>query len=770
MLNSIRQDVRFAIRSWARTPAFALTAVLTLAIAVGANTAVFTVVSGVLLRSLPFPRADRLVKITEIVPPSARGVGTRGPVYVRDLIEFRASARSVQSLATYTISSRSLVEGAEPERLSVAAAEPDVFPVLGVAPALGRVFRAGDSPAVAVASASFYRSHPGTLGRAISLDGVPHLLIGVMPERFDVPDGGKADLWVPAPPLPAPAGRSEPRVDIVLARLRPEVSLAAAQQELAALPAVTTGSRLVRVEPLHDVVTGSVRGLLLILLGAVGMVLLIACVNIANLLIARTASRDGEIATRIALGADRRRLLAQFITEGLLLSAAGALPGLALAIAGTRALVKAAADVLPRAGEIAIDWRVFCFALVLCAVTGIVFGIAPAVTAGRRSSARQNRGVSVSTRDGLIVVQVALAFILLAGAGLLTRTFIALAHADTGFRADNVLTAHAVVPGGPQALAIEERVSQVPGVRAAGFISMLPLQSSGWNAGFTEKGRPEIYSTELRYITPGYFRAMQVPLLAGRELSPRDAAGQPIAIVVNRELARRYFPGRDPVGIETDRGRIVGVVGDVAPLRPGDPPIPMLYYSMAQNFAQIRGNGSTLVIAADGSIPAAALAPAVRAAMREIVPNQPVFRIATMSGVMDRALAEPRLYAWLLGLFAAAALLLAVTGLYGVISYLVAQRSREFGIRLALGARPTGVLALVIRRAAALVGVGLALGIAGASALTGVLRSSLYGVTPQDPQTFATGTILLAAVGLAAAAFPAIRAAQTDPAQTLRAE
>jgi putative ABC transport system permease protein len=770
MLNSIRQDVRFAIRSWARTPAFAITAILTLAIAIGANTAVFTVVSGVLLRSLPFPRADRLVKITEIVPPSARGVGTRGPVYVRDFLEFRAAARTVQAVATYTVTSRNLVDGAEPERLSVAAAEPDLFPLLGVAPALGRVFRSGDSPAVAVASAPFYRSHPGALGRAVSLDGVPHLLIGVMPESFDAPEGAQADLWVPAPPLPVPTGRTEPRIDIAIARLRPDVSVAAAQQELAALPAVTTGGRLVRVERLHDVVTGSVRGPLLVLLGAVGMVLLIACVNIANLLIARTASRDGEIATRIALGADRHRLLAQFVTEGLLLSAAGAVPGLALAIAGTRALVKAAADVLPRAGEIALDWRVFSFALVLCAATGIVFGVAPALTAGRRSAARQTRGVSISARDGLIVVQVALAFILLAGAGLLVRTFIALEHADTGFRADNVLTAHAVIPGGPEALAIEERVSQVPGVRAAGFISMLPLQASGWSAGFTVKGRPEMYNTELRYITPGYFRAMQVPLLGGRELSPRDAAGQPIAIVVNRELARRYFAGQDPVGIETDRGRIVGVVGDVAPLRPGDPPIPMIYYSMAQNFAQIRGNGSTLVIAADGSIPAAALAPAVRTAMREIVPYQPVFRIATMSAVMDRALAAPRLYTWLLGLFAAAALLLAVIGLYGVISYLVAQRSREFGIRLALGARPAGVLSLVMRRASALVALGLVLGVIGASTITEVLRSALYGVTPQDPGTFVTGAVLLAAVALAAAAFPALRAAKVDPAQTLRAE
>jgi putative ABC transport system permease protein len=759
MLDTVRQDLRFALRSWTKAPGFAITAIVTLAIAIGANTAVFTVVSGVLLRSLPFPDADRLVKITEVQPATARGVGTQGPVYVRDFLEFRTASRSVEAVATYAVSSRNLLDGPEPQRVSVASAEPALFPLLGSAPAVGRVFRAGDSPAVAVASMRFWRSHRGVIGQSIDLDGVPHLLIGVMPESFEFP---AADLWVPSPPPATPAGRSEPRLDSVLARLRPGVSISAAQQELAALGAPSRGGRLVHVERLHDVVTGAVRGSLLVLLGAVGMVLLIACVNVANLLLARTASRDREIATRVALGAGRRRLVAQFVTEGLLLAAVGTAAGLVLAIGGTRTLVRVAADQIPRAADIGLDWRVFSFVIAVCVLTGVAFGLVPGLMA-RRSGALKTRGVSASARDGLIVVQVALAFILLAGAGLLLRTFLSLQHADPGFRRDNVLTAHVTLPGGAQALALEERVSHMPGVRAAGFISMLPLDNSGWSAGFTIEGQPEPHRTELRYVTPGYFRAMQIPLRSGRELSARDVAGQPMAIVVNQTLAHLYFPNQDPVGRETDRGRIVGVVGDVEPLHLSDPPVPMIYYAMAQNFAQLPRIGSTLVVRGADTTPTVAM-------VREVFANQPLFQVDTLSGVVDRSLAGPRLYTWMLGLFAVAALLLAVLGLYGVISYVVTQRSREFGIRLALGARPAGVLMLVMRRASALVAVGLAVGIAGASTVTEVLRAALYGVTPQDPKTFATGAILLATVALLAAASPAIRAAKVDPAQTLRAE
>lgn len=487
--------------------------------------------------------------------------------------------------------------------------------------------------------------------------------------------------------------------------------------------------------------------------------------NVANLLLARAASRDREIAIRAALGAGRGRLIRQFLTESWLLALAGGAAGSALGIVGRRLLVKAAADQVPRAAEVGFDWRVFVFLLAICAFTGVAFGLAPAASTARGGSAALKvRGVRSAVRDGLVVAEIALAFVLLAGAGLLLRTFLNLQRTDPGFRVENVLTAHLVLSGGREGMAIEERVSQIPGVRAAGFVSMLPLQTSGWTAGFNIPGVSGPHPCELRYVTPGYFRAMGIPLRRGREFNSHDAPDSPRVIIVNDTLAQRYFPNEDPIGRKLDRGEIIGVAGAVKQASLGGPAIPEIFYAVAQNFAQIRQNGSTLVVRGDVS------AAGIRAAIRDVSPRQALFSIATMRQVVERSIGTPRLYTWLMGVFGLLGAILAAAGIYGVIGYIVALRTREFGIRMALGSDPAGVLRLVQRQGVWMVMLGLAIGLAAAAALTRLLKGLLYGVAAMDPVTFSATAILLAAAALAACLAPARRAARVDPAVTLRAE
>ncbi len=771
LIETTAQDFRFAIRGWTRTPAYALTAIVTLALGIGANTAVFSVISGVLLRPLPYANPDGLVEITERQPGSATNVETTGPVWMPDLVQWRAHSRQFQGFAVYLVTSRNLLGGGEPERLSIVQAERALFPLLGAAPLAGRTFAADDPPNTVVASEPFARAHFGsasaTVGRVLNLEGQTYTVIGVMPEEFQFPyRAGAIDLWVPWEIPPTVRGR----LDAVVARMKPGVSVESGRQELGAMESPSRAGRQVILRRLADVVSAPVRDSLLVMLGAVGMVLLVACVNVANLLLARTASREREISIRAALGAGRGRLLRQFLTESLLLSFAGAAAGLALGIWGRRALVRAAADQLPRAAEIGLDWRVFAFLLAACVIAGVGFGIAPALSAARGgSTALRSRGAAAVVRDGLVVVEVALAFVLLAGAGLLMRTFLNLQQIDAGWNSENVLTAHMVLAGAPEAVAIEERVSKIPGVRAAGFISMLPLQHTGWTAGFRRPDQPGIRNTELRYVTPGYFRAMGIRLTSGREFTAHDTSTQPpLAIVVNEALVRQNFPDRDPVGFKLDRGLIIGVVADVRQARLSEPATPAIFYTMSQNFAQIRANGSTLVVS--GNVPVEGLTAAIRSAVHEVSPGQALFRFSTMKAVRETSLTRQRLYTWLLGLFAGIGALLAVAGIYGVVAYLVNLRTREFGIRMALGAEPGNVLGMVMRRGAVVVGLGLLLGAAGAAMLTRVLQSLLYGVGATDPATFVVMAGLLSAAALAACLLPATRAARVDPAVALRVE
>lgn len=776
------QDLRFALRGWAKAPGFTIAVIATLALGIGANTAIFSVVSGVLLRPLPFAAADRLVQITETQPRDGDQGGFDGAVVYRDFEQWRTTSNLLDGLAAYSKSSGNLQGIGEPEQASTVAAEPGLFRLLGVEPLLGRAFSEDDPLNVAVASYDTWRRHfagdPSVVGRRVTLDGQQFTLIGVMPEGFQFPYASSAadlavsspsDLWIPWRSTADLRTNPERRIGPVLARLKPGATVEAAQQELGAMEAPAQASRIVHVSSLQDAVTASARQSLLMLLGAVGLVLLVACVNVANLLLARTASRGREIATRAALGASNTRLIRQFLTESLLLAFCAGAAGLALGLWGRALLVKVAATQVPRVNEIGLDWRVFLFLLAVCLLTGIGFGLAPAMAAVRnRASALKSRAVGASLRDALAVVQIALAFVLLVGAGLLLRTFLNLQNINSGLNVENVLTMHLVVSGADESAAIEQRVAQLPGVRAAGLISLLPLQNSGWGGFLTVPGNPELFGTELRYVTPGYFRAMGIPLLYGREFSSSDGPDSEAVILVNAALARQVFPGEDPIGRVTDRGTIVGVVGDVRQERLSVAAKPEVYYSVAQNFAQMRSHGSTLVVRGAGT--PASLTGAVRDAVREIRPGQALFRAATMQQVVDESLTLPRLYMWLLAAFASMGTLLAIAGVYSVIAYLVTLRTREFGIRMALGADAGEVLRLVLRRGVQLTMLGLCLGIGGALLLTRVLQGLLFGVAATDPRTFGVMATLLAAAALAASFAPARRAGRIKPIVALRSE
>jgi putative ABC transport system permease protein len=449
--------------------------------------------------------------------------------------------------------------------------------------------------------------------------------------------------------------------------------------------------------------------------------------------------------------------------------------------------VKLAAAQIPRYWEIGLDWRVFTFLLLVCAVTGIGFGLAPAVTAARADVNRSLKESSVAgkgkgrLRDGLVVAEIALAFLLLTGAGLLFRAFLNLQTANTGLVAENVLTLHLSVSGeqagapGAGALylsGIEERVRQIPGVKAAGFISLLPLQNQVWSGHFSLLGGNQEAAAaplaELRYVSPGYFRALGIPIRRGRSFTDHDERDAPRVVLINEALARRYFSNDDPVGRRIDRGTIVGVVGDVPQFGLDRPAVPEIYYSVAQNFAQLSSTGMSLVVS--GQVPAEKLAGAVRSAIHEVDPNQAIFAVKTMRRVIGDSMGDLNLYLWLIGLFAGLALLLAVAGIYGVTSYAVTERTREYGIRVALGAETSRVLGLVLGHGAALIGLGLALGACGAVVLTRLLKSLLFEVTPTDPVTFAGMAGLLGVVALVACLVPARRATKVDPVIALRYE
>jgi putative ABC transport system permease protein len=793
-LGSVSQDLRFGLRTLRKNLGFSIAAIGTLALGIGATTVIFSIVSGVLLRPLPFADPNRLVQLTEI---SSRDEA--GPVIYPDLEVWRDQSTSFEAMAAYSTVSRNLQNVADPERVATVAAERSLFHTLGVEAIAGRTFLADDPPQVVVISEGFWKRHfgadPSAVGRKITFDGEGFTVIGVMPDRFQFPYRATyTDAWIPWEAPPQFRQMRTYRADFVVARVKPGIPMDQALTELNVIarrlemqhPETNRGRRA-RITPLSEVVAGRVRNSLLVLFGAVGMVLLVACANVANLLLARAATRTREVAIRAALGAQRSRLVFQFLTESILLALGGGLSGWAIATWGGTLLVKLAASDIPRSSEISFDWRVFTFLAATCLVTGIGFGLAPAIGASRvafhsalRKSGGRGPAASSRFRDVLVVVEIAAAFVLLIGAGLLLRTFLSLRNTQTGLKAENVLTLHLTVPatrtpgaGAQYCREIEERIQRIPGVRAVGLVSLLPLQDWGWTARISVAGRPEEGAApmlaELRYVSPGYFRALGIPIRKGRSFTDFDRGDSAPVILINDALERQYFPNQDPIGQRIDdRGAIVGIVGDVRQFGLDRPPAPEIYFPLAQNFAQRPDSGMSLVVSA--IIPPQSLARSVVGAIRQVNPNQAVFNIKTMQRVIADSLSNLNLYLWLLGVFAGIALALAVAGIYGVVSYAVASRAQEFAIRLALGADAGGVLRLVLGHVAVLIGIGLAIGLTAAAGLTGLLQALLFGVSPMDPGTLVAVAALLTAVALAACFIPAQRAMRLDPAIALRYE
>jgi predicted permease len=735
-------------------------------------------------------------------------------------VDWREQNQVFEHLVAYEQTSANLQDADTPLRVRSVNAEPDLFDMLGVEPLMGRTFlqgedQPGEPPVVVLSEALWERrfgANPGLLGQAVRINGQSHTVIGIMPASFRFPAGSaRADLWLPLRLPPNQAHNRATHFLGVVARLKPGTDLAAAQSQMSEIAhrlaeryPEEQGGGGAWVRPLHEEVVGRVQPLLYVLFGAVGFVLLIACANLGNMLLARAADRSHEVAIRSALGASRGRLVRQFFTEAVLLSCAGGLVGILLAHWGVDILVALAGPHIPRSTEIRIDGGVLVFLVAVASLAGIGFGLAPALLAsktdlvsglgtggGRVRDSKQRRKV----RSILVVGELALAFVLLMGSGLLIRTLVHLHKTDSGMVTENVLTMRMSLPADkyPGAKATDfyrdvlERVETMPGVSAVGFNSRLPLDGYGLSGRFAIQGQPwgrpgtEPHA-QMRLVSSGYFSVLGIPVVRGRDFSKRDDANSQPVVIINETLARRYYLDEDPLGriIQTPTApelflrpkerqmTIVGIVADVKAAGLHRQPQPELYfpYRQIQQFDIL----ASMSLAVRAQIPGASLTRAIRSAVRSVDPAQPVYSVKTMDQVVSDSLSSSRIVSWLFGSFAAIALLLAVTGIYGVISFLVAQRTKEFGVRTALGARPGDVLRDVLSKGMLLVCMGLALGVAGALAVTRILSGMLFSVTPTDVPTYIAVSVILAAVALAACAVPARRAMQVDPIETLRYE
>lgn len=799
-MNTLFQDLRFAWRSLSKRPAFTIVAVLSLALSIGANTAIFSVINAVLLRPLPYTEPDRLVDLYESFP---QGYGSVSPANFRD---WREQNNAFSQLTAHMSGDLNLQGVSNPERLSAEFASDNLFGLLGVKPMLGRTFVAGEdrpgAPHVVVLSDGLWHrrfgADPAVIGKTITLSGDPYTIVGVMPDRFRFPASVKRDLWAPL--------QLDPKMDALrgshwlaaIGRLRPGVQLTTAEAQmhqiaarLAARYPADQKDRSVVIIPLRQDLTGTVRPALLVLLGAAGLVLLIACANMANLLLARATDRRREVAVRLALGAQRARLIRQFLTESVLLALMGGVVGLVLAYGGAGTLLRMAGSSIPFGSDVAFDPAVFAFLLIVAAATGVIFGLVPALQATQvdlQSDLKEGGGKgSVGRgrqrfRNLLVVSETALALVLLVSAGLLMRAFLKLQNTDTGMVTQNVLTMHVSVPPQKYDSTVSARfyqpvlqgVGAIPGVRAVGLISLLPLQESYANGQFVIQGRApdkpgDEPFAEKRIVSPGYFGALGIPVVKGRNFSEQDAANAAPVLLVNQALVRKYFNDSDPIGrriqiSDSVWAPIVGVIADVHESRLDRPSAPTLYGS----FLQLPQNDMTLVIGT--TVSATSITPAVRSAIHAVDPDQPVYNVKTMDDVVAASVSNTRFSFWLLGTFAAIALALAAAGIYGVMSYTVTQRTREIGIRIALGARHSAVTQLIVRHGMSLAIAGLAIGTVIALALTRVLASMLYGASATDPATFAGVALLLGIVALVASYVPARRAAAVDPVIALRSE
>ncbi len=827
-MNTLWQDLRYGARTLVKKPGFTLIAIITLALGIGANTAIFSIINAVLLQPLPYPDAQRLVLISENF--SERGL-IRIIVSAPEYLDYRDRSQSFEHVAAFRRQSFTLTGAGEAELLRGAVSSTNLIATLGVKPALGRAFLPGeDQPGAGQVVVLSHRlwlrrfgADPRVIGQKLTLNNSAFEVVGVMPPGFQFPS--PAELWAPITFTNELLGqRQGPRNLTVLARLKPENSLQAAQTEMNTLarqlqemypevyPAGIGWS--VTVTSFRDQVVGGVRRALWVMLGAVTFVLLIACANVANLLLARAAAREREMAIRAALGAGRGRIVRQLLTESVALALIGGSLGVLIALWGVDALLTLNPNVLPSTANVTINATVMTFTLIVSLLTGVGFGLAPALTASKsdltgalKESGRSGAGRlgRFGLRNALVVLEVALSLVLLVGAGLLIRSFWRVQAVDPGFRAENVLTIGIALPQAKypdkQQVAnfyqqVLSQVERLPGVQATGVIAGLPLGGSSSTWGFTTEANPqparleEVLEATNRVASPGYFRAMGIPLRRGRDFTAQDNESAPNVVIINETMARRFWPNEDPIGKRiklpspepqrTWDGRwltIIGVVGDVRADGLESEANPEMYLAYLQNpwrgmpsrsYMTLVGRAMSLV--ARSSVDPTSLAAAIREAVAAVDKDQPVTAVATMESLMALSGSARRFNLLLLGLFATVALVLAAVGLYGVMSYGVSRQTHEIGIRMALGAQAGAVLRSVVWQGMRLVAIGLACGLAAAVALARFMDTLLFGVSATDPLTFAVIALLLTAVALLACWIPARRATKVDPMIALRCE
>jgi predicted permease len=812
MLETLFQDLRFGLRMLRKNPGFSLIAMLTLALGIGANTAIFSVVNGVLLKPLPYPEPERLVRVftsTRDFPKS--------PMSPLNFMDYREHNTVFESFACYVRNDLQLSQEEGAERLFGMRISAGFFRTLGIPPVQGREFTLEEElpyqKTVAVLSHGLWQRRfggdPNIIGKTVRLSGMTFKIVGVAPAGLQhvgggyrpLPHGESVDIWWPVW-LARNRGWGG-HIMNAIGRLKPGVTPAQAEAEFNAIAGQLVKQELpgsdwrIETQPLHEEITERSRKTLLLLLAAVFCVLLIACVNTANLMLARAAAREREIAVRAALGAGRARIVRQLLTESLLLAALGGLAGLLLARLAVQTLIRLGPPGLPRPDMIGIDSRILVFTLGISLLTGLLFGMAPALQSLKlnlnellKESARAASGGKRQRRlrDGMVIAEMALALVLLLSAGLLMRSFLKLQQLDPGFRPDGVLTMGVFLPNATWMKAEEqaefyrqlvERVSALPGVRAAGVTSDLPWTGYENKAVLPIEGKAfppnQLPQAGYHFISADYLRTIGVPLVAGRWFDARDARGTEPVILINRSMARKYWPGEDPIGKriasngnvppkDKDWARIIGVIGDVKDQPNSIQADPSFYWPITQEpYPELH-----LAIRA-GNDPLSLIA-AVRREVRALNKDVPVTEVKTLETIATAALAGQRFTLLVVSIFALTALALAASGIYGVMSYLVSQRTHEIGIRTALGARRVDVLKLVLKQGLKLATTGVAVGLAGAFALTRLMEGMLFGVKPTDPLTFIGIPMLLAVVALLACVIPARRATKVDPLIALRHE
>ena len=813
MFEALWQDIKFGARMLLKNPGFTAISVLALALGIGANTAIFSVVNAVLLRPLPYTDPDRLVHVHRTQPPIMRG-----PISRPAFLEWQAQQKVFQEIAAFHSDAFILTGSDEAERIVGARVTEGFFPMFGIAPAQGRFLlpsdnQAGGGRVVLIGYGMWQRrfgADKNLIGKMLTLNGEAYTVVGIAPPSLSFP--GRTEIWTPAVLGEDKSERGSNYLKVI-ARLKDGVSVELAQAQMNQITSVQAQqypendtNLSVTIAPLLEEQVRNVRAVLLILFGAVAVVLLIACANVANLLLARATARQKEIAVRTALGASRGRIMRQLLTESVLLALLGGGLGALLATWGIKVLVAFAPSNLPRVNDVQLDHWVLGFTLLISVITGIIFGLAPALQVSTTNlnevlkegtrGAGTNSPYRAALRRVLIVAEIALSFILLISAGLLIESIRRLTEVNPGFNPQNLLTANVSFPRNPSSgddqkeagearqlqetanflKEVQQRIVSLPGVQAVGAINDLPVAGQGSvNGDFNIEGRPRFKSgeapvAEYRLITPDYFRAIGIPLLKGRVFTDDDGTHSQIHIVINETLAKRFFPDEDPLGkrllvLDDKPHEIIGVVGDARQWGLDRPPDPEIYFS----YAQVAFNASaTLVIRTN--VEPASLSEGVRRSVREVNADAPVYAVKTMMQVMADSTAQRRFNAILMTSFAGVALLMAAVGLYGVISYSVAQRTQEIGIRMALGAPAGNVLRMVLWNGFKLALGGVLLGLFASLVITRVLASLLYGISATDPLIFLCGSIFLGVIALLACYIPARRATKIDPMIALRYE